>query len=73
MDYVKVEGTAYRVHASVLMRHSPYWRDKLGDSFEKSASEELKDVSTVELDALLSILYPAYVSKLGFRGDCFLT
>ena len=74
MDHDKVEGTAYRVHVSVLMRHSPFWQEKLGDSFEKSAPEEMKDVRVAELDALLSILYPAYVYKLDvLTGNCVLT
>ncbi|KZV76478.1 hypothetical protein PENSPDRAFT_646242 [Peniophora sp. CONT] len=53
-----VEGIAYRVHASILALHSPIWEAKLGDAFQNDTPEELKDVTTDELDALLSILYP---------------
>ena len=51
----------YRVHGSLFAAHSQLWKGKIEDQ-GVYAQVELKDISTAELDAFLSVLYPSCVS-----------
>lgn len=56
----QVEGTEYRVHGSLFEAHSRLWAEKLlyGEGENRVAFDNIKGG---ELDAFLSVLYPAYV------------
>ncbi|KZV75765.1 hypothetical protein PENSPDRAFT_538216, partial [Peniophora sp. CONT] len=56
-----VQGIAYRIQGSLLSLHSEHWARKLGKVEATTQTVEvLKDVYTLEMDAFMSILYPAY-------------
>ncbi|KZV70633.1 hypothetical protein PENSPDRAFT_631485 [Peniophora sp. CONT] len=55
-----VDGTAYRVQASILAMYSPHWKDLLGSEPKESYEpQELDDISKQEIDAFFSLLYPS--------------
>ncbi|VDC02470.1 unnamed protein product [Peniophora sp. CBMAI 1063] len=53
-----VDGTAYCIQGSVLIGHSPYWRNALGEPKEMYEPQALSGISWQEMDAFLSVIYP---------------
>lgn len=54
--FLEVGGTRYRVHRFLFLRDSAYWRNQSA-GLTSSKPISLEDVTAVEFDAFLSILY----------------